>query len=303
MPKRATTTSATIPSDPPAEPTAAESSAPGFSYTKWYQEHRKDFNAARQKRYAADPTHRAKVLAWNRSSRRKKREAVLQEQAEQSEAVAVDLDKRKFKTSLYVQRNEDGSATTLEVYSIGALALFLNRSIQVLRLWESDGVIPATPYRTDKGDRLYTKELIQQIHDILERTGRLRDQGKRQNQRLRPFVYHVKFKDGTKDKIALYKVGVLASALQRTIVTIEQMEAREALPETPFRASATRYRLYTLEMIRAVREAFENHESDVRGEEKRLSFYAAVLEAWEEQGVMGAKLGKPVPTPDVPPST
>lgn len=281
---------------PTPEPTAEEKAAPGFSYAAWYEANKATFNADRKERYQNDPNYRNRVLAWNRESRRKKRVTTTKERAEEDKTRKVALSGRRFKT-VRMTIKVDGKDVEADLYSIGALALYLNRSIQVLRLWESEKVIPETPHKNDKGDRFYTRTQLEEIHAILDKTGRLRDQGRRQNQRLRPFVYSLRYADGRTQAVALYKVGVLAQALKRTIVTIEQMEAREALPVTPFRVSSTNYRLYTLEMVRAVKDAFEACGSDIRGEENRVAFRAAIEAAWTAQGVFGATLGAPVEAP------
>ena len=54
----------------------------------------------------------------------------------------------------------------MEFFSIGALAKCLGRSIVGIRLWERKGRIPTAPYRMPdhaggKGDRLYTREIIE----------------------------------------------------------------------------------------------------------------------------------------------
>jgi DNA-binding transcriptional MerR regulator len=278
---------------PAPEPTEAEKAAPGFSYAAWYEANKAAFNADRKIRYKTDPSYRARVLAWNRESRRKNRDAKAKERAAEVKAAKVSLNSRRFKT-VKMTIDTDGTPVEMDVYSIGALALYLNRSIQVLRLWEAEGVIPVTPYRNEKGDRFYTRAQLQEIHTVLTKNGRLGDQGGRQNQRLRPFLHRLTYADGTEKTVAFYKVGVLAQALKRTIVTVEQMEAREALPVTPFRVSSTGYRLYTLEMVRAVKDAFDVCGADIRGEVNRLTFRDAVMAAWTEQGVFGATLGAAV---------
>jgi len=275
------------------EPTAEDRARPGFSYDKWYAENHEEFNKNRRSRYATDPRYRQKVLGWNQQSRNKKRKATEQERREEAKAIKVALPQKRWKR--FMAPAPDGSAT--EYFTIGALSEVLHRSIQVIRLWESQGVIATTPHVNQKGDRLYTRAQIQEIHDALLAQGRLGDQGKRRGQGMHPFLRTVKFADGHAAETALYKVGVLAQAIDRTIVTIEQMEARGALPVTPFRGTIVRhgapqpgYRLYTVEMIRAVRVAFEARNADIRGPTKRAAFYEEVLRAWTDLGVVGATL-------------
>ncbi len=292
MTRSAKTKQPEAPTAPP-EPTEAEKAAPGFSYSAWYEANKATFNEDRKNRYKTDPTYRAKVLAWNRESRKKTREEKAKERDAETKAAKVSLNRRRYKT-VRMKIEVNGKQVEAEVFSIGALAMYLNRSIQVLRLWEAEGIIPETPHRNEKGDRFYTRQQLQDIEKVLTKKGRLGDQGGRQNQRLRPFLHRMKYADGTEKTVALYKVGVLAQALKRTIVTVEQMETREALPVTPFRVSSTNYRLYTLDMVRAVKEAFDACGADIRGEVNRLAFRDAVTRAWTEQGVFSATLGDAV---------
>ncbi len=62
-----------------------------------------------------------------------------------------------------------------QFFYIGALAKALDRSVQAIRLWESQGLLPNTPYRSprtakpvaggrsNKGKRLWTREQIEGI--------------------------------------------------------------------------------------------------------------------------------------------
>lgn len=261
-----------------------------FSYDDWYEENKTEFNKDRRSRYENDPEYRAKVLEWNRESRKRKREERLAERKAEAAAAKIKVTGSAYKASAVAL--PDGSKVA--AYSIGALASALKRSIQVLRLWEAEGVIPKTPHQNAKGDRLYTFAQIKEIYETLKANGRLRDQGRRQKQRFRAALYTVKGKDGTETKQVFYRVGVLATVLERTIVTVEQLETREVLPATPFRGGSkgAGYRLYTMAMIRAVRDAFSVAE-DLRSEEERARFREAVRAAWESQGVWNMTLGSP----------
>ena len=273
----------------------AEKSGEGFSYQRWYEDNKSTFNKARRSRYHTDPGYRDKVLRWNRESRQKKRASEEQEHRAEVQARRVVLPTRRWKTETMMLRK--GSTKVEErMFSIGALAEVLGRSIQVIRLWEREGVISKTPHRNAKGDRLYTAKQMQEILDHLTRAGRLEDQGGRQRQGLRPIPRKVRFSNGEIREAKLYKVGVLAKAIERTIITVEQMEERGALPATPFRGAlksttgSKGYRLYTLGMIRIVEEAFVAQGRDIRGEDKRLAFHDHILLEWSKIGVVGAAL-------------
>ena len=67
-----------------------------------------------------------------------------------------------------------------ELFTIGALALALEKQIVTIRLWEKKGYIPIAPYRLRskelngkkvKGNRVYTRELIEITIEEFERRG------------------------------------------------------------------------------------------------------------------------------------
>lgn len=69
-----------------------------------------------------------------------------------------------------------------EVFTIGALALALEKTIVTVRLWERKGYIPRAPYRLRSktlagkktgGNRVYTRELIEATVDEFTRRGLL----------------------------------------------------------------------------------------------------------------------------------
>jgi len=67
-----------------------------------------------------------------------------------------------------------------ELFTIGALATALEKQIVTIRLWEKKGYIPIAPYRLRskelngqkvKGNRVYTRELIEITIEEFERRG------------------------------------------------------------------------------------------------------------------------------------
>ena len=69
-----------------------------------------------------------------------------------------------------------------EVFTIGALALALDKTIVTIRLWERKGYIPRAPYRLRSktlkgektgGNRVYTRALIESTIDEFNRRGLL----------------------------------------------------------------------------------------------------------------------------------
>ena len=72
--------------------------------------------------------------------------------------------------------------TETEVFTIGALALALEKTIVTIRLWERKGYIPRAPYRLRSktlkgqktgGNRVYTRALIESAIEEFNRRGLL----------------------------------------------------------------------------------------------------------------------------------
>lgn len=57
----------------------------------------------------------------------------------------------------------------VELFTIGALASELGRENQTIRLWEKQGKIPEATYRTETGQRLYSKGQIEAITQTVKK--------------------------------------------------------------------------------------------------------------------------------------
>jgi DNA-binding transcriptional MerR regulator len=261
----------------------------GFSFQKWYEDNAESLNKTRRERYKTDPEYRDRVLALNKAAREKRRAAKEVEKKRETEAVRVRSGTRPW-------RQVDGP-DAVKMFTIGALARAVGKSVKMIRLWEKNGTIPETPHRSEKGDRLYTLEQIQQIHASLKKQGKVDDSVVRSHPETRSYERRVEFEDGTSAVLKMFRVGVLAQAVDRMVVTVEQMEQRGILPETPFRYSGTRYRLYTAGMIEVVRKALEKHPNGVKAEDAE-AFHAEVIDGWRKLNVIGAKVVPDVQVPD-----
>ena len=58
----------------------------------------------------------------------------------------------------------------VELFRIGTLAYCLGRSPQTIRKWEVGGIIPKTPFKNNRGMRLYTQEQIDIIVKYAEKS-------------------------------------------------------------------------------------------------------------------------------------
>lgn len=253
-------------------------------FKEWYEDNAEVLNARRRQRYQKDSEYREKVQGWNRRARKKR----TQERAVEKKAERKAL---KMATSGSWKTEEiEVDGVMCRMFTIGALAKALSKGISTLRVWERFGVLPETPYRSNKGDRLYSVEMVEQFRE------QLREQGKLDPERLKrkskpPYVVRrIRFSNGKKSTVQLFKIGSLAKAVNRTVVALTQMEKRGHLPRTPLLASNIQYRLYTVDMIEAVQAAFEKRGGQIRGRSEWEDFRTEIEDAWTELRLMEARL-------------
>lgn len=253
----------------------------GFDYKKWYAENKAARNAARRKRYNEDEEYREKVLSETRDKRRDERAKRRAERRQERKASKVVVTGRWKEFKVETSKGEVTAVT------IGALARAIGCSIKALRDWEGRGYIPETPYRSARGDRLYTPDMVLKIKAKVEKQGL--SEGTRPSRR----YYTSKMIKYGRDKpveVVLFRAGTFARLVGRNISSVLQMEKRGALPETPFRCGGekVKQRLYTHEMIEAAQEVFQKWEGveEVDWDE----FRSEIKKAWEQQGVYRAKI-------------
>jgi DNA-binding transcriptional MerR regulator len=252
-------------------------------FKDWYSKNKDELNKSRRERYAGSLLYRERVKERNRRARLKKKRERIKEAKRRQKAVKIRLSK-SWKT---VKVEVDG--VEVQMYTIGALAKVLGKGISTLRIWEKNGILPETPYQTERGERLYTLEMVEIIRKELQKSGKLGSEQKGKG-RLPFVVREVQYISGKRARLKLYRIGVLAKAVRRTAIAINQMEKRGVFPKTPLFASSLKYRLYTYEMINVARKAFESRGGLVRGLLDWRDLYLEVLKGWTELGVMDAKV-------------
>lgn len=260
------------------------SKAPDY-FKEWYDENREDLNARRREKYAQDPEYRAKVQQWNRDARARRRKDEEKEDRRTRRAVKI-RPSGQWKT---VEVEVDG--VKVRMFTIGALAKAIGKGISTIRVWERTGVLPETPHRSNKGDRLYTLEMVEAIQKSLKRAGKLDIGVLREKKRPayvdKPILFNG---HGTPIEMRLYKIGTLAKAVSRTGVALIQMEKRGVLPKTPLVSSSLEYRLYTVDMIEVVQAAFTKRGGVVRGAGEWEDFHDEIVDGWTMLGVMDARV-------------
>lgn len=176
------------------------------------------------------------------------------------------------------------------MFTIGALAHAVGKGISTLRVWEAKGLLPETPYRTGAGARLYSVEMMQQLKESLELAGKIATYKPAVGGVKLHVVKTVQFAGKEPQRVKLYRVGLLATAIHRSANTIAMLEDRGGIPQTPFVTGKQGIRLYTIEMIEAIQKAFAIRRGSIRGPLEWQCVYNEVVREWTKLGIPGAKV-------------
>jgi DNA-binding transcriptional MerR regulator len=252
-----------------------------WQFKTWYKEHGSELNADRRDRYKSDPEYKKQVLEANRESRRRRR-------ASQLEVRAAERKVQKVKTGRQwkeVEMEVDGKM--VKFLTIGALASILGRSKLGVRGLEKKGIIETTPYRNPQHERLYTPEKVLEIRQTLAAKGMLE---RKKTTGIPEFVHcRVKLSDGSLVTCPLFRIGIMAKAVGRSTITLEQMERRKAIPSTPLRLPPNR-RVFTAAQIEVVKNAFDRRGGDLRVDTDKTLLREEILAEWAELKLIGAKV-------------
>jgi len=119
----------------------------------YYEKNRDKLSEERKRRYREDPEYRDTMLAQVRAYRAKKRKER----------------ERQRKAGLIAPAHPGGPRAPLRVtvggvstiaYTVGRVAIEIRRSKDVINYWTRIGLLPQTPFRSPRGDRLYTEGMV-----------------------------------------------------------------------------------------------------------------------------------------------
>lgn len=130
---------------------------PGY-YAEWYEQNKEKLAEKRKKRYEEDPEYKQKVLDQSASYREKNRKEP-----------RVKLPRHRKPKSYTLS---DG--TEIQMFSVGAFAMYIGRSVQSVNHWEREGLLPKTPYRRGaRGFRLYSVPMMEVVKEVVGDRARL----------------------------------------------------------------------------------------------------------------------------------
>jgi hypothetical protein len=113
-------------------------------YQKWYEENKEERNRRRREKYAEDAEYRERVMEHSREYRERQRKRSKVKLPRFQKPKDVEL--------------PDGSI--IQLFSVGAFAQLVQRSVQSITHWEKREIIPPTPYRDSRGFRYFTRPMM-----------------------------------------------------------------------------------------------------------------------------------------------
>jgi len=133
-----------------AKPAVADDGRSEY-FKDYYAENRDVINRKRKRRYHTDPDYKGSVLMASQKYRDRHRKPP-----------KIRLPRY---SSPMVEKAGDGGEVML--FSVGAFATFLTRSVQAITHWEKNSVLPETPYRDGRGHRFYTHPMMAKVKELV----------------------------------------------------------------------------------------------------------------------------------------
>jgi len=234
-------------------------------YKQWYDSNKDLINHVKRERYKTDPFYRESILNRNKSYRQK---------ASSGKALKA----RSWRVVEQPINLPDGTISTKQYYTIGYLASSLNCSVQALRSWEKDGLLPSADYKDNNGVRFYSQDTLVKIKDIVAQDLQV----KFKKQALQGKTYKcLDASDGIEKDIVLYKFNNLQQICGKSRITLDKLIAAGHIPATPLTVTGRAHRLYTLEMMKAVAAAFKDIKKGSK-ETRWASFRNQITSSWEK---------------------
>lgn len=119
----------------------------------YYEKNRDELSEKRKKRYHNDPDVREHAKAAARRYREKKK-AERQKMIDDGKIDPGTKSLSKRKGTVVIDN------VTREAYTIAMLAERIGRPVHTINNWINIGTIPKTPFRSKRGDRLYTDAMM-----------------------------------------------------------------------------------------------------------------------------------------------
>ena len=267
----------------------SEKSEKKTRFQVWYAANREKLAEDRKRKYSNDPAYKARVKSYREKKVVKRRQKRIAEDVRHLEASKAGDTKSQWREYEVNVESPDGTSPIMTCVTISALAQAVGCSVQAVRLWERQGVIPETPYRTARGVRLYLPEVVLQLRDTLLETSHAQMQPKMRIPLYRKFLVQIGDDELNRSSKLFFRASTLAGVCNRRPATIASMERKGRLPVSPIQHPTTKHRLYTKEMLFAVREGLKQFVDGV-SVPLWLDFTNYVEHQWRVQGVYDMQL-------------
>lgn len=132
----------------------------------YYRDRKAELSQKRQNSYRTDPAYREKAKQAARDYRARKKKEKAKLRAEGKLPPARQRGPRKPVT--VVLKGDRCSA-----YTVTVTAGRLGRSVDTLNYWTKAGLLPVTPLRSKRGDRLYTEGMILVMQMAIYKRGKV----------------------------------------------------------------------------------------------------------------------------------
>lgn len=266
-----------------------------FEYKEWYEQNAALVNNKRREKYASNAAYRIAQVERNKSRRTSLAEVRKKERIEQMGAQKMPKPAEDIQP-IEVSVTVGDKVVRQLMFTTGALTQALGVSLRALYKWEREGLLPATPIKDARGHKLYTAEQVEWIRKRLIDRRKIEEVAvPRRRSGSNGVVKIVELGDGKKAKQTFFKLSSLAALLDHKSESVKQWETEGYLPATPFLASSMQHRLYTAEMVEAVRLAYVTEGGTLRQDEAKKRFHTAVMSAWSALGVFQMSLYQPPP--------
>lgn len=121
----------------------------GRTYQDWYAENKDTVAERRRQRYQSDPDYREKAKARSKAYRDKRRK-------ERLAAGDTGPSRQHGPIAFHV----DVGGEQCRAWTVSKLAADLDRSVEAVNHWQKIGLMPQTPLRSSRNDRLFTDGMI-----------------------------------------------------------------------------------------------------------------------------------------------
>lgn len=139
--------------------------AKAANYNRSYYEKNKERLAKRKAdRYKNDPEYRAKIIAARARQREREKVARKKRRDKRVEVPFAERNGKRMRVADSV-----GEMVVVKMFRSSQFAFRVAVTVQTLRKWEKEGVLPKPTYRSQGNHRLYTQWQVLAVADVVDK--------------------------------------------------------------------------------------------------------------------------------------